>query len=228
MIDKSSGNEATTFPPLPETVQLGAKVYRVLVDSIVNGNILPGAPLRPDAIARQLDVSTTPVREAMNRLGGDGLAVKIPYQGWFVREFTQQQIRELYVFRAALEALSVRLASKQITKEDLQWLRDHQTSGETAFHDSDLEGYRIYNHDFHTKILNIANNSYLSTAMGQMALQTEMLAAQTIRIAGRSLRAIQEHGRLIELLEAQEGEKASCLMESHIMSALDDILHQHN
>ena len=104
---------------MPETLQLGARVYQALLNSIVSGQIEPGAPLRPDAIARQLEVSTTPVREAMHRLEGDGLAIKVPYQGWFVREYTEQQVRELYELRAALECFSVRLACQRITDEEV-------------------------------------------------------------------------------------------------------------
>lgn len=219
-------SEADVLAPLPETLQLSGRVYQVLVNSIVNGRITSGSQLRPDAIARQLDVSTTPVREAMHRLGSDGLAVKLPYQGWFVRRFTEQQIRELYVFRAALEALSVRLASQAITDEEIRWLHDHQAIGEAAFQNNDMDSYRVYNRDFHAAILRSANNSYLSAAMGQVALQTEMLTAQTIRIVGRSLRAIQEHSRLIQLIETRQGEKAGKLMESHIMDALDDIFRE--
>ena len=56
------------------------------------------------------------MREAVQRLEGDGLAVKLPNRGWFVREFIPQQIRDLYEFRAAAECLGVRLASERITE----------------------------------------------------------------------------------------------------------------
>jgi DNA-binding GntR family transcriptional regulator len=195
-----------------------------LVESIVTGRIEAGTPLRPDVIAKQLDVSTTPVREAMHRLESDGLAVKLPYQGWFVREFTEQQIRELYEFRAAMECLGVRLACERIDETEIQRLREHQSAGEAALAASDTERYRAYNRDFHTSILHAANNSYLSAAMAQVALQSEMLTARTIRIVGRPLRAIEEHSRMIDLLERRDAEQAEELMRVHIMSALEDIL----
>src|SRR3954469_781295 len=109
------GASDQTLPPLGETVQLGTRVYQALLHSIVTGQIEFGAPLRPDAIAEQLQVSTTPVREAIQRLEIDGVAIKLPYQGWFVREFTEGQIRELYEFRSGLEQLGVRLACERIT-----------------------------------------------------------------------------------------------------------------
>lgn len=218
---------AQALAPLPETLQLGARVYSVLLNSIVTGHIEPGAQLRPDTIARQLDVSTTPVREAMHRLESDGLAVKLPYQGWFVREFTEQQIHELYEFRAALERFSVHLACQRITDEEISSMRKQQSVGMSALKLNDMNAYRLYNRDFHAAILHAANNSYLTSAMAQVALQSEILTAKTIRIVGRPLRAIEEHSRLIELIGRRQTGQAEKLMESHILSALEDIIQSH-
>ena len=149
--------------------------------------------LRPDTIAEQLDISTTPVREALHRMEGDGLMVKLPYRGWFVREFTEQEVRELYEMRAALESFSVRLACERINEEELSWLREHQSVGEAALKTGDMEAYRIYNRDLHAAIMDAARNAYLSSAMGQLSLQSQVLVARTIRLVGRPSRAIEEH-----------------------------------
>ncbi len=210
--------------PLRETPQLGARVYQMLVKNIVSGEIEPGTALRPDGIARQLDVSTTPVREAMHRLVSEGLAIKVPNQGWFVREYTDQQIRELYELRADLESFGARLACTRITEEELAWLCQHQRTGESALSGGDIDGYRNYNRDLHTAIIKAARNSYLLQTMGQLQLHSEMLMASTIRITGRPIRAIEEHRRLIEHLAAHDVAAAGQLMEHHILSALQDIL----
>jgi DNA-binding GntR family transcriptional regulator len=209
--------------PLSETL-LGARAYRALWNDIVLGRIEFGAQLRPDTIAGQLDISTTPVREALHRMEGDGLIVKLPYRGWFVREFSEQEVRELYEMRAALESFSVGRACERITEEELAWLRGHQSVGEAALKSGDIEGYRIYNRDLHAAIMEAARNSYLSSAMGQLTLQSQMLMAKTIRLAGRPSRAIEEHRELIELIADRKDKAAQALMERHILSALDDIL----
>jgi DNA-binding GntR family transcriptional regulator len=210
--------------PLSETLQLGTRAYRALASGIVGGRIEPGTQLRPDTIAEQLLISTTPVREALHRLEADGLLVKLPYQGWFVREFTEQEVRELYAMRAALECFGVRLACGSITDEELSWIRDHQAVGEAALRDDDMEAYRLYNRDLHAAIIRAARNSYLSSVMAQLALQSQMLMAKTIRLAGRPSRAIEEHQELIELIARREQERAERLMERHILSALEDIV----
>ena len=209
--------------PLSETL-LGARAYRALWTDIVRGRIEFGTQLRPDTIAEQLDISTTPVREALHRMERDGLIVKLPYRGWFVREFSEQEVRELYEMRAALESFSVALACERRTDEELSWLRSHQTVGERALKANDMEAYRIYNRDLHAAIMDAARNSYLSSAMGQLTLQSQMLMAKTIRLVGRPSRAIEEHRDLIELIAKRKDKPAKALMERHILSALDDIL----
>jgi DNA-binding GntR family transcriptional regulator len=216
--------EAQRLEPLPESLQMGARVYRALLNRIVTGQIESGTQMRPDVIARQLEVSTTPVREAMHRLESDGLAVKMPYQGWFVREFTSEQIQELYEVRAALECLGVRLACERITDAEVDWLRNHQSVGEATLISGDTEAYRIYNQDLHTAILKAARNSYLSSLMGQLRLQNEMLMVRTSRIAGRSVRAFEEHGRVVELIAHRHVKAAEQLMQTHILDALKDLI----
>jgi DNA-binding GntR family transcriptional regulator len=222
-----STTSSGTLEPLLQPMQLGIRVYQVLVNNIVNGSVASGIQMRPEAIARQLHVSLTPVREALHRLEKDGLTVKRPYQGWFVREFTEEQIRELYILRASLERLSVRLACQRLSPENVKWMRKHQSIGDAALKSNDMDAYRLYNRDFHLAILRIAHNSYLSAAMDQVALQSEMLSAKTIHIIGRPLRGIEEHKELLELMAGHQVHKAEKLIDSHIMSALEDILSSH-
>ena len=225
----SSGKTASkpkdlTLEPLALSLQLGARAYRALWGLIVGGGIEPGVQLRPDTIAEQLDISTTPVREALHRLESDGLLVKLPYKGWFVREFTEQEVRDLYEMRAALECFGVRLACGRITDEQLDWLREHQSVGEAALRDGDMDAYRIYNRDLHAAIVESARNAYLSTLMAQVDLQSQVLMAKTIRLAGRPSRAIEEHRELIDLIARREARAAQELMELHILSASEDIV----
>ena len=223
----SSGSERArklALEPLAVSLQLGARAYRALWGGIVSGTIESGVQLRPDTIAEQLDISTTPVREALHRLEVDGLVVKLPYKGWFVREFTEQEVRDLYEMRAALECFGVRLACERITEEQLDWLREHQSVGEAALRDGDMEAYRIYNRDLHAAIVEAARNAYLSSLIGQVDLQSQVLMAKTIKLAGRPSRAIEEHRELIELIARRDEKAAQELMEHHILSASEDIV----
>lgn len=220
----AGGSNDAMLEPLSESLQLGTRAYRALLNGIIGGRIESGTQLRPDTIAEQLEISTTPVREALYRLEGDGLVVKLPYQGWFVREFTEQEVRELYEMRAALECFSVRLACQRITGDELARLRTFQSIGQAALKDGDMDGYRIYNRDLHAAIMRAARNSYLSALMGQVDLQSQMLMSRTIKLVGRPSRAIEEHQELITLLANRREKAAQKLMERHILGALEDIV----
>jgi GntR family transcriptional regulator of vanillate catabolism len=199
-------------------------VYQSLRESIVSGTLKPGTPLRPDTIAHQLQVSTTPVREALLSLESDGALIKRPYQGWFVRDFSEEEAREMYELRASLECLSVRLACERITPEEVNRLRMHQAAGSAALASKNIHAYRLYNQDLHTAILQAARNSYLGSAMEQVSLQNQMLIARTIRITGRPSRALEEHARIIELIASRDSTTAEDLMRKHILSALEDVV----
>ncbi len=209
--------------PLDEPVQRAERVYQALLSGIIRGEFNSGAQLFADAIAQQLKVSTTPVRDALNRLEKDDLIVKQPYLGWFVRQFQEQEVRDLYEMRAGLECFSVRLACERITPEEIEWLRGHQENGEAALARQDMEAYRLYNQELHAAVMRAARNSQLALVMGQISLKTQMLSAKTIRL-GRGARAVQEHRRLIELIAQREVTSAQELMQEHLLSALEDII----
>lgn len=210
--------------PLVALPQLGVRVYQSLREGIVSGVLKPGAPLRLDTISEQLKVSTTPVREALVALENDGAVIKRPYQGWFVRGFSETEAREMYEFRASLECLGVRLACERITLEEIEGLRAQQAIGAATLNSQDIDAYRIYNRDLHAAILRAARNSYLFAAMEQVSLQNQMLVARTIRIFGRPSRALGEHARIVESIASRDASTAAHLMERHILSAFEDVL----
>lgn len=183
-----------------------------------------GAPLRLNEIARMLEVSTTPVREALGRLESSGLVVKVPNCGWFVRYFTEGEIRDMHEVRASIEGLSVRLACTRMTEEELEWLRAHQEKGGVAMRANDVSAYMLYNREFHSVILRAARNSYLAAVVGQLGPQSEMLTARSIKMPGRMQRAFEEHSRILRCIGERDAEGAEIAMKDHILSALVEFL----
>ena len=212
-----------SLAPLEEPVQRSEVVYNALLDSMIRGELAWGAQLNADSIAQQLKVSTTPVRDALNRLEKDGLVVKLPYQGWFVRSFQEQEVRDVYEMRAGLECFSVRLACQRITLEEIGRLHGAQSTGEAALQRQDLEAYRLYNQELHATIMQAARNAELAQVAAQASLKTQMLSAKTIRLVGRPSHAVREHSQLIELIAKRDAQAAQELMERHILSAMEDI-----
>lgn len=220
----SSGKEHRVFAPLGQAMQLGDRAYEALLGKIVSGETELGSALPVDSIASQLEISTTPVREALHRLEKDGLVTKVPYQGWFVRAFEAEEVRELYELRAGMECFGIRLACQRITAEELEWLHQHQRRGEADVEHSDMTAYWAYNRDFHAAVLRAAKNTRLVSIMGPLALQLQILTGHTVRLSGRPRHGVEEHRELIARLEARDAKGAEALMERHILSALEDLL----
>src|SRR5690242_10621005 len=97
--------------PIPP-VQLGDRTYDSLRAAIVSGELAPGQPLVDRALADQLQVSRTPVREALHRLEADGLVQPRGRAGWEVTDFTEQDVHELFQLRMLLEPVGLDVLAK--------------------------------------------------------------------------------------------------------------------
>ena len=108
--------------PSVTRVPLSERVYKILMESIVSGDLLPGTELREQHVAKQMGVSATPVREAFKRLASDGMIELIPYRGAVVKVLDQQEIREAYACREALEHLVAKEVIERVRQEDIDRL----------------------------------------------------------------------------------------------------------
>jgi DNA-binding GntR family transcriptional regulator len=204
---------------------LGDRVYRLLLEAIINKEMPPGQHLVIDELASKIGTSGTPIREALNRLQQEGLVVKNPNQGWKIREFTITETIEIYQVRAALECMAVKLCCQKPLAADVhQRLIAIQKEGDQAIKENDLARYRLHNDEFHDVILEVAGNQTLRDVMNTLRHRVRLFSETTIRVAGRPKRAVREHGQLIEFMVAGDEVQAEALMEQHILSALEDLL----
>jgi len=204
-------------------VQRADHVYQSLLSDIMSGHYRPGQQLVIDDIAGGFGVSITPVRDALTRLEGQGVVIRMPYTGSFVRSFDVREIEELYEVRAGLEVTAAGLAAVRINAEQLDRLRSYQRDGEEARHADDLDRYQRSNLGFHATIFEAARNRLLVRTMESIKIQMQMMIAQTIKVPGRPGRASREHLELVELLTAGDAHGAEVLMRAHVYSALDDL-----
>jgi len=144
------------------------EVSEILHRRIITGEYPPGEWLRQNDIAAQLDVSSTPVRGALDRLVSVGLAERVPYRGVRVTKLTDEEIVDTHILRLVLEIAVVRLAAHNISQPQLNALYDilEQTRNlRTPEHMSKL---RQLNRDFHLTVAN-AGGSPLMGRFYEMA-----------------------------------------------------------
>ena len=202
-------------------VSLADGVYRAVHAAILRGDYRPNQRLVETDIAEELGASRTPVREALQRLGSEGLATKSRH-GWLVREFTINEIREIYDIRAALEGYAARLAAQRGDEEQFKQLatliaegRRLATRGKTSRATVAEVGDR-----FHRAVISMAGNERLSglIASNQTYYFSYQLAA---RYSDDQLAtAVREHERLGEAIRRRDADKAELLARQHILDTL--------
>ena len=141
-------------------------VYTVLRESIVDRAFAPGEKLNVDEIARRLDVSRTPVHEALAILAADGLVEVVPRRGTFVTEFTLADHAETLEVRRALELLACETACSRASDQDVAELAALAEAMQASIADAN-DGARAAHHhdalnvDFHTRIVHLSGNRRL-------------------------------------------------------------------
>ncbi|HAA47289.1 MAG TPA: hypothetical protein DCE03_02200, partial [Synergistaceae bacterium] len=112
--------------PLPEESYMPVRmvVYETLREAIFRKELKPGDKLVENDLAEKLDVSRTPVREALRMLESEGLIERNPRKGLFVKGFTAEDVMEIYSIRQALEALAIRICCQRITEDEVAELKD--------------------------------------------------------------------------------------------------------
>jgi DNA-binding GntR family transcriptional regulator len=193
---------------------MAERVKQELLRRIMQGVLAPGTRLVELQIARDLNTSQGPVREALRELEAMDLVTTEPYKGSRVREVTPKDIREAYVVRASLEELAARLAAPHF-KGSVVALRDEAAAIRTAARKKDIEAYTLHDVNFHRLIVAGASNRILLRTWDSLAFEVRIqvrLSTGKFDLLG----AQQAHWRIIDSLEKGEGQRAGELLREHI------------
>jgi DNA-binding GntR family transcriptional regulator len=193
---------------------MAERVKQELLRKISSGELQPGARLVELHIARELNTSQGPVREALCELEGLELVVTEPYKGSRVREVTQQDIREAYIVRATLENLAGQLAAPHF-QGDVDHLRKAATKILNAARKKSIADYARHDITFHRLIVEGAKNRVLLRTWSSLAFEVRLqlwLARGNIDL----LTAQEAHWKIIDALEAGDAKLAGELLRKHI------------
>ncbi|WP_327664580.1 MULTISPECIES: GntR family transcriptional regulator [unclassified Streptomyces] len=200
-------------------VSAGSVVYATLYDQITSMEIEPGTRLSEVALAASLEVSRTPLREALRMLLNEGLVVQLPTGGMVVRGLDTRHLSEIYMARAALEQVIVREACQRINEEQLRALESvlQQVQHQIDYPDAVM---RISG-DFHGKIGEIAGNSVCTDLLDQLKGHNKRYRVLAAENKDRRLAALAEHWQILEALRAKDPNTAAEVINAHLMAGLD-------
>jgi DNA-binding GntR family transcriptional regulator len=193
---------------------MAERVKQDLLRRIMSGELPPGSRLIELQIARELNTSQGPVREALCELEGLELVVTEPYKGSRVREVTAQDIREAYMVRATLEDLAGQLAAAHF-KGSTHLLVKAATAIQRAASKKDITAYTRHDIHFHRLIVEGAANRILLRTWNSLAFEVRL---QMWLSKGRvDLMTVQEaHWNIIDALDRGDGKSAGELLQKHI------------
>ncbi len=137
------------------------RAYNELKRKILNREIGPGYPLFDKEISEELNMSRTPVREAIQRLKMEGLIEIIPRKGIYIKTLSRDEIRQCYEFAEALEGMVAYLAAENITPEQIEELTAITEVMEKSLADNNIDAWITADEEFHTKLWELSNNQIL-------------------------------------------------------------------
>nr|WP_106783365.1 GntR family transcriptional regulator [Lysinibacillus timonensis] len=205
-----------------ETIQhetLPQKIARIIRDAIIQGRFKPGERLIQDELAKSLGVSRMPIREAFKQLQAEGYVMLEPHKGAVVKEFSIQEIEEIYFLRSKLEPLAVRESLKSINDMTIQQMEVYQ---EIMKKTKSIHEYVDINIKFHSLFIKDCKleklNSIIQSLWTGFPQQTPHLLPNQIKLS------LQEHDEMLQAVKQGKMDEACAVLEQHIVRAGKNVL----
>ena len=214
-------NDAPDIFAAPEVVSSSDEALRAIRRSILDGTLRPGERIIEQRLASMLDVSRTPIREALGKLERENLVVRSG-RSMAVRTFTPDEVREVYDLRAHLESYAARRAAERITDHEIAELRAVQQQIGVAVaseHSDEVERRREparLNQHFHLLVVRAARSAPLERSVDSVGQTPLIYKAYLWYGPEEKGRSAAEHGELIELLVARDARGAEEAWRRHI------------
>ena len=213
--------------PIDPNPGLKDKVYSALKQAISKMDIYDGEnPPKLDErkLADDLNVSRTPIREAITKLEQEGLVEVLPRRGAFVVRMSKKQIIEIIHIWAALESMAARMATQVASDKELASLREmlakHSSNKKIKF---DIDEYSQTNLAFHQKIINLSKCQMLIDMTEPLFIHVRAIRRKTITERDRAVKSIVDHMKIIEAIESRNANLSEKLVKKHALKLADHV-----
>ncbi len=193
--------------------------------AIINGELRPGERLNTEQLAKQWDVSSTPLRETYQRLAADGLVELIPQRGARVAELTFDDAREIYEIRKLLEPYAL---VRSIQHADADWVAEITAALEPLRHEAergapDLVALEDAHRRFHDALLSCCGSDWLLRIVRLLQDHSVRFRLASIEPRGGLSEVIQEHEELLEACVERDAEVAEQRLREHLQVTIDSL-----
>jgi DNA-binding GntR family transcriptional regulator len=195
----------------------GDQAYQKLRGLLKDGVLKPGDRVIETTIAQQLDVSRTPVRDAIRRLETEGLLDYEPRAGLVVSKLDRRSVAELYEMREVLEGTAARLFTRHASDLEVEELLD-LVRQERLLQGRGQE-LAAHNQKFHLQIHRGAHNRFLEKALRAVNAVRWLLGPSQMLAAERAEQALAEHTELVQAIHRRDVDLAESVARNHVRSA---------
>lgn len=215
---------STTGSRTAKRATLTESVYELLRDDICAGTLPPGQKLVISTLAAEMDVSITPVREALRRLQREGLVAEVPYSGVYVSRLSVVELRELFAIRGVLEGYAISLITGTFSDHDLSDIDEQLERLEEATRRGDASAFRQANLAFHALLLRGDIGPSLREMIDQVFRNTERYRTAGIELDQAYLDHAQaEHRRLVAAVKKGDAAEAERIARQHALTFVNHI-----
>ncbi len=214
--------EIITIPRPTLHEQVAARLRQMLVENLIT----PGAKLNERELAEVLNVSRTPLREAIKMLAAEGLVELLPNRGAVAVLLGEDDVLHTFEVMAGLEALSGELAAERITDAELAEIRALHFEMMACYTRRDLSNYYRINATIHRAINSAAKNPVLTRTYTQVNARLQALRFRSNQDEDKWTRAVQEHEQMVQALSARDGAALRRVLTEHLHHKREVVVEQ--
>jgi DNA-binding GntR family transcriptional regulator len=192
-----------------------------LRDMIVEGRLAAGDWINESELCQQLQISRTPLREALKILASEGLIDLLPRRGARVARLGVREIVDLFEALSGIERIAAELAATRTSAADLDKLRELQGRIEEHYRARDRHEYFRENQNLHEAIVSLSGNSVLIDMHARLIARVRRARFQAILSEERWRESVREHADILAALESRQARRAGDLMRAHVAQTGD-------
>jgi len=202
------------------------QVYNILKNQILDGTYQAGDWLQEAKIAKELKVSRSPVREALQQLLGDGLVVNIPNKGVYVREMTERDMQDIFEVRMCFEMLGIRRSVETLTPQIRGELRAIKEKLLQSYEAGDKKSYMREDSRLHQLLIELTGNKLIQDISVRLYTMEHISRTLSLYSDDRFAESLEEHLGIIDGLLEGNVEKALSYNEKHLRLAQEVSIRQ--
>lgn len=206
-------------PTIMKAIQkktLHEEIANNLREMIMSGELREGDKIKENELCELMDISKTPLREALRVLSAEGLIRLIPNRGSYVTTPTLEEIKEMFDVMSVLEGVCARTAAEKMSNIDYEKLKKIHFQLEENFRLKEQKQYIRYNNEYHSFVQELAGNKTLNQIVNGLRQKILLYRFKSLNLSDRFEQSIQEHRDLLEAFRKRDAEKAELLMKSHM------------